>query len=251
MRTRSCGGGRRAAGHGRRRQHPRPRDRAPASASASAQPVGGGGRLGRDRCAMAMRDAHREISDSMALPTFGRTRARASTTSSVRRPCSHRHDVAALAQHGVAECLVLDPQRLALGEREPGDVALGDPAERRDGLPLEWRSCRWRRTSGRRSTVSATKAPRSPVTTVTRSFIGLQPVDEVVDDDAVRQPPGDRDHVLVLAAALVRRLRRDRRRSRSGRPRRSGRCRAWPRSLTTPTSAMRAGNGPWRRVAIW
>ena len=91
-------------------------------------------------------------------------------------------------EHGVAERLVLDPQRLRLGERVAGHVALGDAAERRHRLPLGRRSCRWRRTSGRRSSVSATKAPVSPVTTVTRSLSGREPVDQVVDDDAVRQP---------------------------------------------------------------
>src|SRR5680860_714843 len=41
-------------------------------------------------------------------------------------------DVRLLAQHGVAELLVLDPQRLRLGDRVAHHVALGDTTELTD-----------------------------------------------------------------------------------------------------------------------
>src|SRR4051794_34665935 len=41
------------------------------------------------------------------------------------------------AEHGVTECLVLNAQRLALGEGVAGDVALGHPSEHRHRLPLQ------------------------------------------------------------------------------------------------------------------
>ena len=93
-------------------------------------------------------------------------------------------------------------------------------------------------------------APFSPVTTVSRSFIG----DSQFTRWLVTVPLASRP----VAAT----------RSSCGRPDRSATCAETvrysdcashavrsmscvARSLTTPTSAMRAGNGPWRRVAIW
>src|SRR5690606_16903807 len=53
-----------------------------------------------------------------------------------REPLSHRHGPVALAEHRVAERLELAAQRLTLGERVADHVALRDPTERRDRVPL-------------------------------------------------------------------------------------------------------------------
>ena len=160
----------------------------------------------------------------------------------------HGDDVGALlAQHGVAERLVLDAQRLGLGDRVADHVALGDAAERRDRVPLGRDLRRWRRRSGRRSGCRRRSAPLAGDDGDPLLERG-QPVHQVVDDHAVaqrRRPPrpGPR-----ARGRLVRGARRHRACTAAGSPTRSGRCRGWPRSLTTPTSAIRAGNGPCRRV---
>ena len=94
------------------------------------------------------------------------------------------------------------------------------------------------------------KAPFSPVTMVTRSFIGDSQFTRWFVTVPSAREPDHGDEVLVLAATLERRPGRHRaERLRVTQAVRSMSCVA--RSLTTPTSAMRAGNGPCRRVTIW
>ena len=74
--------------------------------------------------------------------------------------------------HGVAEALLLQGQGLALGDGVADDVTLADPAEGGDLVPGGGHGA-----VGVEGEVpgegSATKAPFSPVTTVTRSLKGV------------------------------------------------------------------------------
>ncbi len=73
----------------------------------------------------------------------------------------------------------------------------------------------------------------------------------MVGDGAVGELPDDRDQVLVLAAGLVNAVRADTD-VKACWVTQAVRSMSWvARSLTTPTSAIRAGNGPCRRVTTW
>ncbi len=103
---------------------------------------------------------------------------------------------------------MLDPQRLRLGDGVAHDVALGDAAELRDGVPgLLDLAVRVEGEVGReRVGDECAQAPgddRDPL------LERRQPVDQVVGDGAARELADDRDHVLVLAPGPVGRAGRD------------------------------------------
>ena len=129
----------------------------------------------------------------------------ASATATVARPSRIVTISAATAEDGVAEVLVLDAQRLRLGDREAGAVALGDAAEGRHLVPL----------GGDQAVLVEGQVAVEGVGDERAALAGDdrdpllergQPVDEVADHGAVLHLRRDRDEVLVLAAALVRGL---------------------------------------------
>ena len=104
--------------------------------------------------------------------------------------------LAAHAENRVAEALVFEGEGLALGERIAHDLALADPAEGRDGVPLQGRVAVLVEGQVPHGGVGDERAalPRHDGRTV---LVGGQPVDEVVDENAAGKHARSDHHVLV------------------------------------------------------